>query len=610
MSDQSFQNAVAKVKMAYNIVDVIQQNGTQLQQKGSKWKGLCPFHNEKTPSFTVDENFQNYYCFGCHEKGDIFTFVAKTQNLEFKDALVKLADDKNITLDFKSDENTVDYKTLREILKETANFYHKEFKKLSEEHPAKQEILKRGLSLKGILYGYAPEKRKSLTSFLLSKGFTEELILKAGVATKFENSDGIHDFWNGRLMFFITDITGKPIGFSGRKLYESDKRGKYVNSPDSPLFDKSNALFNLSYAKKDISDNKSVIVTEGQFDVAAYVDAGLKNVVASSGTAFTEKQANILRRLVTEQGRIIFAFDGDNAGTKAAIKVFEDIPIIHDQAYAIELPANTDPCDILEKQGKEKLHDISLNNQIPLIEYVLNKILNRYDLKNAMEKSNFVKESSLLLAKIKNNILRDSYSRFVALEAGVSLDNVILETKNAMKNKKNKNVSLNNDNEMKEHDEELPPVSDSNQIIELFKNESLYKDFARLLNISMRFKEHRVIVEELLPIAPKSIKPIMNEVINIKHDVVFPELFNDVATADYLIHNKFFPFADSMNSHDFNEITLKIKERICKKIENIRIQKVRSRITSVLDNREADLTLLEKAINKETSEIKKIRSHE
>lgn len=425
MSD--LKNAIAQVKLAYDIADYISSSGVTLRPAGvNKQKGLCCFHNERTPSFTVDTHFQNYRCFGCGANGDIIKFVQAYEHLEFFDALKKLAEDKGIDLNLDGEKSSIDYTSLRKAMRSVANFFYAEFKKLDDDHPAKQEVANRGLDSRKFLYGYAPNGRQTLYRHLKSEGFSDEVILQTGACSQYTKDDGsktpISDFWRGRLMFYITDVTGKPIGWSGRKLYEDDQRGKYVNSRDGILFDKSASLFNIDKAKEKAVADKTVYVNEGQFDVAAMSAAGLTNAVASSGTAFTEKQGLMLRRLVGEDGRLIFCFDGDSAGRAAAQKVFETVPIIHGQAYVVSLPDGYDPCDYRLENGDEALVQYINDNTVPLVEFILDQVAAGYDLHSEIEKSQYVSAAARVLATLSSNVLKEAYSRHVSLISFTSLD--------------------------------------------------------------------------------------------------------------------------------------------------------------------------------------------
>lgn len=420
----SFKDVVAQVKRAYDIADYIRESGVALKRSGSdKSVGLCPFHNEKTPSFNVNDRFQNFRCFGCGANGDLIGFVQRFDNLEFIEALRKLADDKGIELSFDNTDSSVDYRSLRACVRDAANFFYKNFRSLPKSHEAVKEISDRGLSVDGMLYGYAPSGN-ALYKMLSAKGYSDDLIVEAGVCRKSEKTGRVFDFWQGRLMFYVTDMTGKPIGFSGRKLFDTDTGGKYVNSPETPLFDKSSSLYNVHKAKNSAYDNKIVYVTEGQFDVASFVESGLTNTVASLGTAFTEQQGLICRRLVTEEGRIVFCFDGDKAGVEAAVKVFTNIPSIHSQSYVVNFPADTDPCDFRREHGAEALNSYVAENQKPMVEFILDIIAEKNDLSSPLGVNHYVEQAAKVLKTVSSYTLREVFIKKVALESFTSIETV------------------------------------------------------------------------------------------------------------------------------------------------------------------------------------------
>ena len=259
---EGFKNAVAEIKHAYDIRDYIEAAGVTLKPAGAgRWKGLCPFHDEKTPSFTVDESFQNYRCFGCGASGDLITFTQEHDGLGFMDALTMLASDKGIVIpdnkNKKDDTPSVDYAALRECVRAAANYFWTQYRNLPEEHPAVREVTSRGLNPNSGMYGYAPEGRTDLYQHLKSKGFSDDTITTTGVCSRTERGS-IIDFWSGRLIFYIQDTMGKVVGFSGRRLYDTDfKQGKYVNSPATPLFHKSKILYNLPQARKNLKTSST-----------------------------------------------------------------------------------------------------------------------------------------------------------------------------------------------------------------------------------------------------------------------------------------------------------------------------------------------------------------
>jgi DNA primase len=609
MSDStSFKSVVAEVKLAYNIVDYIQQAGVALKPNGAaKWKGLCPFHNEKSPSFTVDEHFQNFRCFGCGVSGDILRFIEFYEHLDFTDALQKLAEDKGIELNFGHREDGVDYKSVRAALKATANFFYQQFKKLDEGHPARKEVLERGLSLTGMRYGYAPDGFNTLYSHLKEAGFSDEVILHTGAVKFSEKTQKHYDFWNGRLMFFITDATGKPIGFSGRKLFEEDQRGKYVNSPDGVLFDKGASLFNISGAKAPAGAEKEVFIAEGQFDVAAFIEGGLPQVVASSGTAFTEKQAMMCRRLVTENGRIIFAFDGDKAGVKAALSVFQHVPMIHSQAYAVLFPAGQDPCDYRLEHGNEAFQTYVRSATVPLLEFVLSATARGYNLDNPVESTQFVQAAARLLKTVTSLPLRESYLRQVALDAFVPVD-TIREAVAAAEPFTAAGSAPEVPEAQKAPVRSWDTEEDQQELFELISADSCHELSARLLAITLTQQELAPLTLQFKDDMPEAFHRLITELAALPQGATpLPEVFTDARLAEHLISTNFFPLAHLM-TEDYYRAQYRYIHTALRRLNRSQVeQRIRGRIASILQKSpEQGVDFLKKALAKEESELARL----
>lgn len=617
MSDStSFKSSVAEVKLAYNIVDYIQSSGIKLKQNGAtKWKGLCPFHNEKSPSFSVDEHFQNYRCFGCGASGDLISFVEKTENLEFFDSIKKLAEDKGIDLKLETSEDSIDYKSLKACIKAAANFYLKEFKKLSEDHPARKQVKERGLSFGKVRYGYAPEGRQTLYKHLKEQGFSDEVITKTGVCLKFNNEGEPFDFWHGRLMFFITDITGRPVGFSGRKLYETDKRGKYVNSPDGPLFDKSSVLYNIDTAKKMIAETKSILVVEGQFDVSAYVEAGMLNVVASSGTAFTEKQAMICRRITGENGKIVFCFDGDSAGSKAAEKVFRGVPIIHSQAYVVSFPEGQDPCDYRLEHGDEALEEYTKKAAKPIVEFVLDLAKKDFDLDSSVGRSRYLEKAAQILKTVASISLRDAFVKKVALDSFTSVD-IVREVVAKAEPLDSGSHAPKSEEEVETRPayvEEEVEVELS-EVVDLIKDDSLFNISARIMALSLSDSRFSAPLRQLLPIIPTELNSLAEEIGNISHDpeepaqALIPEMFKNSELAAYLISTDLFPLSHMMDLEAMKNHFKYLRKNLKKEFVTRAEEGVRLKISRILEeSNSVDSEFLMKAIQKEEEELEKLK---
>lgn len=603
MASTDLKTAVAQVKAAYVLSDYIKQSGVRLAASGpGKWKGLCSFHSEKSPSFTVSDHFQNYRCWGCGASGDLVRWVMDTEHLDFMEALRKLADDRGIQLDVaKSEDSSVDYRSLRECLKEAANFYAREYHKLPADHVARKQVTDRGLSEKGMIYGYAPEKRTALYDHLKSKNFSDDVMLQAGVASKWEDSGKFSDFWSGRLMFVITDITGKPIGFSGRKLFEGDKRGKFVNSQAGPLFDKSSALFNIQNAKSPASDEKAVYVAEGQFDVAAFIEAGVPNTVASSGTAFTQAQGAILQRLVGESGKVVFAFDGDKAGIEAALKVFKNVPGIHSSAWVVQFPEGKDPCDYRLENGNEKTREL-VADMMPLVGFVLDAAKRDHDLRTEVGRAQYLDYAAKVLVTISSSSLRGTFTRKVALDTFTEVEVV----KEIMK--KSAPLELSTESSGEKVVREIPvELQDevSVSILELIESNEAYSLAARFLALAVLDRE---LVEHL----PKNKKRLPREFSHFidalveldETSPIIPEAFEESDLVRYLTNSELFPLS-ALPSFDSKSQFAYVFKRYMKSTKESKENQVHARIHSILaTSNDSHVELLAEALRSEENFLK------
>lgn len=422
----NFKSVLAQIKAEYNIVDLVQEENVQLQASGpGVWKGLCPFHSEKTPSFNVSESFQNYKCFGCGASGDIFSFIQETHGCSFMDAVKYLADQKGIKIDFNksdSDKPKVDLTSLYALVKDAYEFYRDEFNKLDNNHPAKKNILDRGLPLDDPIYGYAPESYGALYKYLKNKGYAEDLMLQSQLII--EKNNKYYDFFFGRLMITLSDFAGRPVSFSARKLFDTDTRAKYVNGKESPIYKKKSLLFNLANAKRDIRDKKEIILTEGPFDVLALVNSGITNVVASCGTAFTEEHLKIAHQLVGVDGKLIFSFDGDTAGIKAALRLFVNFPITHTISSVVLFPNNEDPGDCFKKRGAKGIQEV-MSHRTQIVDFIINQITRTIKLTDMNSRYTFARIAVGKFAVVMNDeVLRDYFLRKVSLMSGLELTKI------------------------------------------------------------------------------------------------------------------------------------------------------------------------------------------
>lgn len=605
MTKTDLKTVVAQIKQAYLISDYIRNAGVKLTAAGpGKWKGLCSFHNEKTPSFNVNDQFGNYHCFGCGAHGDIIKYIQETEHLEFMDVVRKLAEEKGIELNFeKGDGPSVDYKSLRDCLKETANFFAREYRKLPPEHKARKQVTDRGISEKGMIYGYAPEKRTALYDHLKAKGFSEEIMLQAGVVSYWEKYNKYSDFWTGRLMFVITDVMGRPIGFAGRKLFEDDTRGKFVNSPAGPVFDKSSALFNIQNAKKPAGDAKEIYVAEGQFDVAAFIEAGSPNVVASSGTAFTPQQGGILQRLVGESGQIVFAFDGDKAGIGAAKKVFKNVPSIHSNSWVVQFPEGKDPCDFRLENGNESFQE-HVAKRVPLVEFILEVTKEDHDMSSTLGRAKYLEDAAKVLKTIASNTVREQFVRKVALDTFTEVA--------AVKNQVEKSdvMELADEDapvqggEASDETDEKPSdgleLTDSVDVMELIRSNQTYALAARFLALA-------VLDSELIQYLPKNKKrlppefgTVIDELCALKPGaIIVPEAFTDSKLVQFLSNPRHFPLAHLEGFHSREQFEY-IYKRYMAAVHTAQEAEIQGKIHMILASAEDNqLELLVQALETE-----------
>ena len=431
-----FRGLVGLVKQRVDIVEFLEQHGMDVKRSGTRYWALCPFHDEDTPSFSIDQNTGRYYCFGCRETGDIFTYLQKTEGLTFKEALEEECD--ALHIEYKQSDEEIEEgkrrKIYMEIVAEAWRFFREQYDKLPEDHIVKlHEIrMKRRISSDAkdnhYLFGWAPVSRTALIGRLRSKGFKMDDMVAAGVVNQSQDGRSYYCPWGERLMFPICDTIGRPVGFSGRLVrYETGPdapkmKRKYVNSRDNEIYHKSELLFCQSIARRQSSREHKVYVVEGQFDVIAMQVAGHDNTVASSGTAFTMQQARSLQRMVGDDGKIIFMFDADAAGQHAAIRTFKELGSMQSQAWAC-ITEDKDPSDMLAEGGVKALN-AQLGKTKELWRHVLEALKAQYDLGKPDQSREFLTAFADLWKTISDSIIADSAVRLASLWTGVSVASI------------------------------------------------------------------------------------------------------------------------------------------------------------------------------------------
>ncbi|WP_432788872.1 DNA primase [Brevibacterium sp. K11IcPPYGO002] len=393
-------------------------------------KGLCPFHDEKTPSFTVRPQVGMYHCFGCGESGDVFTFLQKVEQLSFVEAVETLAGKAGMHLRYEDGkgpdrEQASRRQRLLEMHEVAGRFFAQALE--SEAGQIGREFLSgRGFpaeSSREFGIGFAPKSWDALTTHLRRAGFTDEEILAGGLAS--EGGRGIYDRFRGRVIWPIKDMTARTIGFGARRLYDDDKGPKYLNTPETALYHKNQVLYGLDLAKKSIAKTKRVVVVEGYTDVMAAHLAGVDQAVATCGTAFGAEHVKIIRRLLGDDptGQVIFTFDGDAAGQKAALKAFEFESLFSAQTFVAVEPDGLDPCDLRMRKGDAALREL-IDGCKPLFEFVITTAISRFDLDTVEGRISAVRAAAEVLTDIRDRNSLSHYYRFVAGRIGVDIDEV------------------------------------------------------------------------------------------------------------------------------------------------------------------------------------------
>ena len=391
-------------------IDAVVSEYLQLRPAGGgNLKGLCPFHDEKSPSFQVSPSKGLFHCFGCQEGGDTITFVMKVDHLTFSESVERLAARAGITLRYEEGGYNPSHQRgerirLVEAHKIAADWYIEQLATSPEADTGRTFLAERGFDQAAAQHfsvGYSPQGWDHLTRFLRGKGFTDKEILLSGLAQ--EGRRGPIDRFRGRLMWPIRDIAGDVVGFGARKLYEADNGPKYLNTPDTPIYKKSQVLYGIDLAKPHIAKVSRAVVVEGYTDVMACHLAGVTTAIATCGTAFGGEHIKILRRLLMDNGsaRVIFTFDGDAAGQKAALRAFEDDQKFAAETYIAIAPDGMDPCELRLAKGDEAVADL-VEPRTPLFEFALRQIVVRYDLDTPAGRAAALDEAAPIVARIKN----------------------------------------------------------------------------------------------------------------------------------------------------------------------------------------------------------------
>ncbi|MEU0160293.1 DNA primase [Streptomyces sp. NPDC006261] len=409
---------VKAVRDAVPIDSVVSEYLQLRNAGGGNLKGLCPFHDEKSPSFQVSPGKGLFHCFGCQEGGDTIAFVMKIDHLSFSETVERLAAKAGITLRYEEGGYNPSHQRgerirLIEAHQAAADFYVRALEG-PEAEIGRKFLAERGFDQDAATHfrvGYSPAGWDHLTRYLRGRGFSDKELITSGLSQ--DGRRGPIDRFRGRLMWPISDTAGEIVGFGARKLRDDDNGPKYLNTPETPVYKKSQVLYGIDLAKKDIAKASRAVVVEGYTDVMACHLAGVTTAIATCGTAFGNDHIKILRRLLMDNGsaRVIFTFDGDSAGQKAALRAFEDDQKFAAETYIAIAPDNMDPCDLRLAKGDDAVRDL-VEPRTPLFEFALRQIVGRYDLETPAGRAAALDEAAAVVAKIKTS----SVQREVAVQ--------------------------------------------------------------------------------------------------------------------------------------------------------------------------------------------------
>ncbi len=434
MAGRIREDDIAQVRERARIDEVIEDHVTLRNAGGGSRKGLCPFHDEKTPSFNVNPGRGFFHCFGCGEGGDVITFVQKIEGIGFGEAVERLAGRYNVDLHYEDDglrgprRDPQQRSRLVQANRAAADFYA-DMLGTDEGLKARQFLGERGFDRVGseqFGVGFAPRSGEALHKHLKQHGFADAELVTAGLIA--QGSRGHYDRFRGRLIWPIREVGGDVVGFGARRIFDDDKiDAKYLNTPETPIYKKSHVLYGVDLARREIARSFQAVVVEGYTDVMACHLAGVTTAVATCGTAFGDDHARVIRRLLLDndefRGEVIFTFDGDEAGQKAALRAFQGDQNFVGQTYVAVEPDGRDPCDLRLADGDAAVREL-VARRVPLYRFVLANVLSRYDLDRADARVDAVREAAGLVASIRDRSKVDSFAREVAGMVGVEVDQV------------------------------------------------------------------------------------------------------------------------------------------------------------------------------------------
>lgn len=436
MAGRIRQSDVDEVKARTNIADIVGEHVSLKSAGVGSMKGLCPFHDERSPSFHVRPGLGYYHCFGCGESGDVYSFLQRMDHVSFTEAVERLAGRIGFELHYEDGGQASDHGNRARLL--AANQAAAEFfvERLSapDADVGRRFLGERGFDAEAARrfgVGFAPKSWDALTDHLKGRGFTTEELSASGLVS--QGDRGVYDRFRGRLVWPIRDVTGQTVGFGARRLLDDDKGPKYLNTPETAVYHKSQVLYGLDLAKRDISKSHRVVVVEGYTDVMACHLAGVTTAIATCGTSFGVDHIKVLRRVLGDAsgvGEVVFTFDGDAAGQQAAIRAFGEEQRFAAQTFVAVAPDGLDPCDLRLARGDAAVRTL-IESRTPMFEFVIKHTLSRYDLETVEGRVGALRAAAPVVADIRDPALRPGYTRELARMLGVELGEVTRAVRSA-----------------------------------------------------------------------------------------------------------------------------------------------------------------------------------
>ncbi|WP_137843505.1 DNA primase [Microbacterium sp. 2FI] len=429
MAGRIRQADVDEVKARTNIADIIGERVALKPAGVGSLKGLCPFHDERSPSFNVRAQAGFYHCFGCGESGDVYSFLRKMDHLSFTESVERLAGRIGFALHYEdggaAPENTGRTR-LYAANAAAAEFFRGQLA-TAEADAARRFLGERGFDAGAAAHfgvGYAPRGWSGMHAALRAAGYSDEELSAAGLVS--QGQRGVYDRFRGRVVWPIRDVTGQVIGFGARRLFDDDNGPKYLNTPETTIYKKAQVLYGLDLAKRDISRDHRVVVVEGYTDVMACHLAGITTAIATCGTAFGSDHITVLRRVMGDDsaaGEVVFTFDPDAAGQKAALRAFADAKRFNAQTYVATGPEGLDPCDLRLERGDGAVRAL-MDAKVPMVEFVLDQRIAGYDLASVEGRIGALRTAAPVVAELRDPLLQPEYIRVLARRLGLDTEDV------------------------------------------------------------------------------------------------------------------------------------------------------------------------------------------